>query len=48
MKNKLSATINEAIEPILKSTKCKYIESDNGTEFTNKKFQVLLKNTMLI
>ena len=43
MKNKFADTINEAIEPILKSTKCKYIESDNGTEFKNNHFKDLLK-----
>ena len=43
MKNKFSGTINEAIEPILKDTKCKYIECDNGKEFQNKTFKDLLK-----
>ena len=43
MKNKLAETINEAIEPILKESKCNYVECDNGSEFTNKLFKDLMK-----
>ena len=43
MKNKYSETINEAIEPILKDTKCKFIECDNETEYLNHAFKELLR-----
>jgi len=48
LKNKLADSINKAIEPILKETKCHYVECDIGSEFKNKHFEDLLKSIMLI
>lgn len=47
LKNKLADTINNAIEPVLKETKCKYIECDSGSEFIDLNFKNLLKNIIL-
>ena len=43
LKNKTSSSVCEAMNEILKLTKPKIINCDNGTEFTNKDFKQILK-----